>query len=343
MKSHRLQDLVLFISQLGIWALLNVAPAAICYLIDPSSDRYVSFLFLSAGMLAPMCLTYMLTFYVTVPLLFYRGHRWLFILATVLLSLGCHVHFFLHDVSSLGVFEQNDYYSFVSVSVTLHLLVASAAFGIRGFIRSREIQAQLQEERRKTAEAELTWLKNQLNPHFLFNSLNNISSLTQIDPDQAQDAIGQLSDLLRYALYESNKPLVPLTGEVEFLHNYIAMMRLRCSSMTQVDVDLQAGCTDKTVQIAPLLFIAFVENAFKHGSSASQPSHISVSLHHDEEGLLKFSCRNTNLPKPDTDRSGSGVGLENTRRRLELLYHGRYSWQQGIEDNIFCITIEIRL
>lgn len=339
MKRPKLQDFVLFGTQLGLWSALIVTPAFICYLVDPSSDRYMTFLFLSTMRLAPMCLTYMLTFYFTVPLLFHRGRRWQFVATTVTLVLIFHLPFLLKDVSTLEVFEQNGYYSFVSISAALHLLSAFAALGVRGTIRSQEIQAQLQEEKRKTAEAELSWLKNQLNPHFLFNSLNNISSLIQIDPDQAQDAIGQLSDLLRYALYESNKPLVPLIGEVEFMRCYIEMMKLRCSSKTSVQVDFSSDI-DASVQVAPLLFISFIENAFKHGTSSNQPSQISVSLQcHD--GHVCFNCRNTNFPKTNTDHSGSGVGLENTRRRLELLYAGRYTWRQNIENNNFCILIDV--
>lgn len=91
------------------------------------------------------------------------------------------------------------------------------------------------EKKQKEVEAELAWLKNQINPHFLFNTLNNISSLTQIDADKAQDTLMQLSDLLRYAMYETNKPKVPLEGEVEFMRNYIELMKLRCNEMTRVN------------------------------------------------------------------------------------------------------------
>ena len=117
------------------------------------------------------------------------------------------------------------------------LLTFASGWMCRGFryiVRWGDMQMRLKEERQKNAEAELAWLKNQLNPHFLFNTLNNISSLVQINQDTAQERIGQLSDLLRYTLYESNHELVPVEGEIEFMNNYIELMRLRCNELATV-------------------------------------------------------------------------------------------------------------
>ena len=197
------------------------------------------------------------------------------------------------------------------------------------------------EKKQKEVEAELAWLKNQINPHFLFNTLNNISSLTQIDADEAQDAVMQLSDLLRYAMYETNKPKVPLDGEVEFLRNYIELMKLRCNEMTTVSTEIEVA--DRNMEVAPLLFISLVENAFKHGMNSNAPATIDISLK-QEDGTLVFVSDNTNNPKPTKDRSGSGIGLENTRRRLDLLYQGRYQWEQTITpENIYHVKITLQL
>ena len=187
----------------------------------------------------------------------------------------------------------------------------------------------------------MAWLKNQINPHFLFNTLNNISSLAQIDSDGTQEAIMQLSDLLRYAMYETNKPKVQLDGEVEFMRNYIELMKLRCNEKTTVRA--QFDITDVQSEVAPLLFISLVENAFKHGMDSNAPATIDISLK-QQDGTLVFNCDNTNNPKPTKDRSGSGIGLENTRRRLDLLYPGRYTWEQTITpENIYHVKINIRL
>jgi sensor histidine kinase YesM len=190
-------------------------------------------------------------------------------------------------------------------------------------------------------EAELAWLKNQINPHFLFNTLNNISSLAQIDGDETQEAIMQLSDLLRYAMYETNKPKVPLEGEVEFMRNYIELMKLRCNEMTKVK--FETSIENREVLVAPLIFISLVENAFKHGANSNALATIDISLV-QQDGTLVFTCDNTNNPKPTKDRSGSGIGLENTRRRFNLLYAGRYQWEQTItSENIYHVKITLQL
>lgn len=338
MKYCSRQDIALFGIQLLVWIMLILAPAAICHVIDPSGHRHWVFLFQSLAIIMPMAVIYMTSFYILVPRLFFRGYKWWYIAASLFLILLLNYRLYTADVSMLDEFSRTGFYTWSSTQLILDALVALGALGLRSYLRSHQIQQQLEEERRKSTEAELTWLKNQLNPHFLFNSLNNISSLTQIDPDEAQEAIAQLSDLLRYALYESNKPLVSLAAETEFMHNYISMMRLRCSAKTQVHEDLQSGSA--ALQIAPLLFISFIENAFKHGTSNSQPSVIDISLR-SENGQIVFMCSNTNFPKTDQDRSGSGVGLENTRRRLDLLYPSRYEWHQTVADNIYSIQISI--
>jgi sensor histidine kinase YesM len=217
--------------------------------------------------------------------------------------------------------------------------MAAIAIAIRHFIRIRQIKQQLKEEKAKNTEAELAWLKNQINPHFLFNTLNNISSLTQIDSDAAQDAIAQLSDLLRYAMYETNKKMVPIDGEISFMRNFIDLMKLRCNEKAVINSEFTIH--NLQLEVAPLLFISLIENAFKHGISSNRPSTINIRLE-ELDDRLEFTCDNTNYPKNDTDRSGSGIGLENTRRRLELVYHGRYEWEQNITpDNIYHVRITL--
>ena len=338
MKRETKQDLALFGMQLFVWLMLMLAPAGISYFVNPSGHGHWMFLWNSVALIAPMMVVYMISYYVLIPLLFYKGHKWWFVLCSLLLIALINIRFIFADVSMLDGISKAGFYNLATSSVTIDVLVLLGAFAFRSYQRSHVIQRQLEEERRKSTEAELNWLKNQLNPHFLFNSLNNISSLTQIDPDQAQDAIAQLSDLLRYALYESNKAQVPLSGEVEFMRNYISLMKIRCSSLTEVDEEFAAG--GEQVQVPPLLFISFIENAFKHGTSSNQSSYIRIRLH-SEGGKIVFECQNTNFPKTDTDRSGSGVGLENTRRRLDLLYAGRYEWNQTIENGIFSIRLTL--
>ena len=266
----------------------------------------------------------------------------------LILILGLNSQFFLlylrrNSIPNMPAMDANMWIGFFGgflVFLVLNFVIAAVAIGIRHFIRTRQIRQQLKEEKAKNTEAELAWLKNQINPHFLFNTLNNISSLVQIDADKAQDAIAQLSDLLRYAMYETNKNTVPLQGEIEFMRNYVELMKLRCNDKTIVNCQLSTDNNQLT--IAPLLFISLIENAFKHGVSSNRDSRIDITLTNDEHQLT-FVCENTNFPKNDTDRSGSGIGLENTRRRLDLIYKDRYMWEQTLEDNIYKAKITIQL
>ena len=188
-------------------------------------------------------------------------------------------------------------------------------------------------------EAELVALKSQVNPHFLFNTLNNIYSLIQIDQDKAQEAVHDLSGMLRYVLYDSEKPSVPLSKETGFLKDYIKLMSMRCSSNVTLDVSLPETDSDK--QVAPLLFIPLVENAFKHGISTSEPSSIKITLKEEGE-YVSFLVENTSFPKNDSDRSGSGIGVKNLQRRLDMLYPGQHSFEYGETQGFYRSFLRIK-
>ena len=190
-------------------------------------------------------------------------------------------------------------------------------------------------------QAELQNLKSQLNPHFLFNTLNNIYSLIQLDTDRAQQAVHDLSRLLRYVLYDSSSPYVPLAAEVDFLRDYIELMRIRQPRHVQVFVSLPATPSQRPV--APLLFISLVENAFKHGVDNDRPSYVTIDLHESGDQLI---CRikNSYFPKSgDSDRSGSGIGLSNLTRRLEMLYPGRHTFEYGQNGEAYTALLCIQL
>ncbi len=325
------KDVWLFVAQLLLLSLIVLSPGLISYMTSNDAAVVWDSLGISAYWLAPALFIYLINFYLLVPLLWFRRRFWQFGLANLLLILVCNSHV-LQNITNLPDMYRAGYSSFLIISLLVNLMAIGIALNIRYMMRQSE-------KKQREIEAELAWLKNQINPHFLFNTLNNISSLAQIDGDETQEAIMQLSDLLRYAMYETNKPKVPLEGEVEFMRNYIELMKLRCNEMTEVRSTFDVH--HPNIEIAPLLFISLIENAFKHGMDSNAPALIDIRLEQTEDALV-FTCDNTNNPKPTKDRSGSGIGLENTRRRLDLLYHGRYRWEQTLEDNIYhvCITLQ---
>lgn len=191
-------------------------------------------------------------------------------------------------------------------------------------------------------ESELKNLKNQLNPHFLFNTLNNIYSLIVISPEKAQKTVHELSHLLRYVLYENNDAEVELGKEISFISNYVELMRLRLTPDVRLSVELPDVSVNSSVKIAPLMFISLIENAFKHGVSHSGDSfiQIKVSLTGD---VIECEVKNSYFPKNVQDKSGSGIGIVNLRRRLSLLYPGRHIFTINHDDQVFTAYIRINL
>ena len=221
-----------------------------------------------------------------------------------------------------------DEIGFHAINVAIYSLVTGLSVAIRMTNGWYQVEANQRELERERAEAELSNLKSQLNPHFLFNTLNNIYSLIAFSPEKAQEAVHDLSRLLRYVLYESNQPLVPIEKDLDFLRNYIELMRIRLPRHVDLQTEIEAATPG--VMIAPLLFISLVENAFKHGVSNSQPSFIQVTIRQAGDAV-SCSIRNSYFPKTAGDKSGSGIGLSNLEKRLSLLYPECYHLAYGKE------------
>ena len=214
------------------------------------------------------------------------------------------------------------------------------------YIRSREHIAQLQQLRQQAEtaqrDAELRSLRNQISPHFLLNTLNNIYALAGISTERTKDAIMQLSKMLRHMLYDNQAELVTLSSEVEFIRSYVDLMRLRQAQNVKVETLFNIKPGGDTM-VAPLLFISLVENAFKHGVSANEPCMISIKMTENEESII-CDISNSNHPKQSNDRSGHGVGLELVQQRLDMVYPDRYSWIKGVgADGLYHSIMEIKI
>jgi two-component system LytT family sensor kinase len=176
-------------------------------------------------------------------------------------------------------------------------------------------------EQAKTT-SELSFLKAQINPHFFFNTLNNIYALTLLDVETAREALHRLSRMMRYVLYDTQAGTTLLSKELSFVGDYIQLMQLRLTDKVTVTLNSPNPLHDQP--IAPMLLLPFVENAFKHGVSALQPSWITITLQQQQNKLL-LDVRNTRFAeKTPSLEAGNGIGLTNTRRRLDLLYPDQY-------------------
>ena len=206
--------------------------------------------------------------------------------------------------------------------VAIIALVIGVSTSVTAIQKWQKDQQEREELEKDKVTSELSFLKEQINPHFFFNTLNNIYALTQVDAEVAGKAIHQLSRMMRYLLYDTQQGHTMLSQELAFVKDYISLMKLRLTDVVKINFDEPTKLTDKPV--APMIFLPFVENAFKHGVSATQPSHIDIVIL-QKDGVLDLTVKNSiindNSVSLDTN---SGIGLVNTRRRLDLLYPGKY-------------------
>lgn len=216
------------------------------------------------------------------------------------------------------------------------VLMIGANLGVKSYFQNEEEKKHLARLKEQSLKQELEYLRYQINPHFIMNTLNNIHALVDIDPEQAKDSIVDMSRMMRYLLYESDKHYVSLNKAVIFLKKYLNLMKLRYTDQVTVDVDVPDTCSDDVVMV-PLVFIPFVENAFKHGASLDKPSVIDISIV-KKDGRLLFHCRNT---KSGTKHEYGGVGLNNVTKRLELIYGTDYSLDITDGDDTYDVLLDL--
>lgn len=223
--------------------------------------------------------------------------------------------------------------------MVLVLLMATFNIAVELFFKSQRDKEAILELRNNEVQTQLDYLKYQINPHFFMNTLNNIHALVDIDTEKAKETIVELSKLMRYLLYESDKEMIPLDKEVNFLQHYIELMRIRYpGDMVNINATLPSDTSN--VMIPPMLFISFVENAFKHGVSYRSESYVNISLDIDN-GRIYFKCSNSNQQNHADQHHG--IGMENIKRRLELLYGSKYSLGISETEQEFnvCMSIPI--
>ena len=224
------------------------------------------------------------------------------------------------------------------VALIIVVLMLGMNLGIKLYFKQRNDQKHLKELERRNLEQQLEYLKYQINPHFFMNTLNNIHALVDIDPEKAKSTILELSKMMRFVLYEGNKTVVPLEREISFLQNYITLMKLRYTDKVRIQVDVAQTLPNKDVP--PLIFITFVENAFKHGVSYRQESFIDIAINIDNDTLV-FTCNNSRIPQEEEKHGG--VGLANVRQRLDLIYGLNYELDINDDPQTYSVKLTLPL
>jgi len=221
----------------------------------------------------------------------------------------------------------------------LAILIVGFDTGLRSGLRGINIENEKVRLEKENVASQLVLLRNQVSPHFLMNTLNNIHSLVDINTDEAKEAIIKLSKMMRYLLYETESEKTTLKKEVEFLESYINLMKLRFNEKVRIALNIPSSIPDKT--IPPFIFTSLIENAFKHGISYKDESFIDIDLIIGDERLI-LVVKNS---KTDNTRNEefSGIGIENTRKRLGLLYGANYHLDIIDNKELFTVNLSVPL
>ena len=311
------------LTHIASWAVVFIMPALI--FISEGNQRFEEALYRSLASLPFLMLLFYLCYFWLIDRLWFKKRYLFFILVAVTLILCVSYskyelfsYFDLHK----GKHKMPPFHAFVYFDFLSNLLPVVFAMAIRYAQRNFSLEIAQKEAQAHKLQADLTQLRYQLQPHFFFNALNNIYSLIEFDPQKAQQSVHSLSKLMRHFMQNSDQKQISLAEEVDFLQQYISLMQLRLTDKTTVQVDFPKQVPQLT--ITPLLFISLVENAFKHGVSATTTTTLSFSLKVEGNTII-FKSENTKIPTQESLYS-SGIGIDNLKKRLTLLYPQRHQY-----------------
>ena len=279
--------------------------------------------------IAPYLLIFIIHNSLIAPRLLLRKHRYVWYLVVNLLTITA-VFSLVAIYEKYAPYDTEPYIlngkaSFTDLAIYWNILLGffmtGLNMGIKLLYRSLRDEQQMEELKRQNLQAEMDYLRYQINPHFFMNTLNNIHALIGIATEYAKSAVIELSKMMRYVLYESGSETISLKKDIQFIENYIELMRIRYDSSIDICLDYPATIPNK-VAIPPLLLIVFVENAFKHGVSYNHASFIHIRIgYRDDAVTAVISNSRHEKSRPGT----TGIGLENVKKRLALIYQDNYT------------------
>ncbi len=304
------------------------------FVFDRNNDRAIYWMYSYYYQLAFMIIAFYVNYLIIVPRFFFSKKKFcffviLFLFIVLLLASSQYIYdaFQLENLppdnniprESIRPRSSNNFGLNPKLVDNFFLLLIVLGFssGMAIIQRLRKNESKQKEIEKARVDSELAFLKNQISPHFFFNALNNIYGLIAIDSDKAQQAVEKLSGLMRYLIYDSNIDTIELHKEFDFTLKYIELMQQRLSSKVKLNIDISPKIPEG--QIPPLLFIPFIENAFKHGISYRENSFISIQLKADNNKIV-FECTNSIPSSNEQKGNKGGVGITNIQKRLDLIY-----------------------
>jgi sensor histidine kinase YesM len=337
-----------FIFQQGIFWLISIILFIVVLIFTRGDFNFYSIglrmavsIFITVGFLA---ISVYINLLLLIPVFFNKRKYLLFTLLEIaniflFILLNYVVTYFLEG----GTYPENFITEIVAefILVLIFLIVSTLLKFMRDSIALQDVELRMKEVEKQKIEAELRALKAQVNPHFFFNTLNSLYALSLDKSEKAPELILKLSDLMRYVIYESTDDLVPIGKQLEFLQSYVYLERLRTNENLEVRFDIKGDRLE--VKIAPLLYLAFIENAFKHGAKEKCDSpfiHIVFDL--TREDRVSFIAENRTDPFQGRPSTG-GFGLSNVRKRLELLYPGKFDLNITESLTIYRVELTIKV
>lgn len=329
--------------------ILFIAPIMLGLQNDIRGTRHSQFIFFRT---LPFIVLFLISNFILLPKLLLKDRLWLFLLFSIIsiLTVLSFDAFLKEQFPELfgrsfrgryrrmppSGFHPRQINDFMG-SFTIAILVVGFNTAVKVTLVWFESQRIAKEKEKEKISTELAFLKHQVSPHFFMNTLNNIHALIDVDTAKAQESVIKLAKLMRYLLYDTDRATAPLLKELEFIESFIDLMKIRYTE--SVSITFTTEIKNTTKEIPPLIFISFIENAFKHGISLKSDSYITISIKDEDEKLLLIVENSNHSKKENLEQSG--IGLKNVEKRLKLLFNDDYSLKISNLDAVYRVELKL--
>ena len=298
------------------------------------------------GPMLPFLLSFYFNYIYLVPKFFFKKRFKLFLYYSLLafsffqlLSFTIEIYFDNYiELNDIYTHEDENSFQRIFFHLFLYVLQTGLSIAIRSTEKFLNDEIKHKELEKLQIKTELELIKNRLSPHFFFNTLNNIHTLIDIDKEMAKNSIFELSNMMRYVLYESKTKVVNIKKEIKFIENYIELMKIRVDE--SIKISFNHNINKFNFNIPPLIFVNFIENSFKHGVSYDAKSFIKIDLT-IKDSILNFKIINSNHKKYSNLHKEGGIGLKDIKKRLNIILEDQYNLKILEKDNIFGVTLEL--
>lgn len=332
---YKLHHLLFWLLVTGTWFFLRVDDYS-----SPAKAMNVTLI-----KVADLALMIYVTNYILIPKLLYKKRYIWFALIFIIMVLASSVwkmSIIGHYINNPALYDWSaDIKKRIYDNVIPHFFLVIAGAAVKLMLDYGKLQQRMAQTAKEKAEAELNFLKSQINPHFLFNSLNSVYFLIQKENTEARESLHKFSEMLRYQLYEMNGSRIPIEKEIHYLKDYVYLQQLRKDEKYSVEFNCDAAVNGFSIE--PLLLVPFVENAFKHISHHNDKTNFIKMEMRRSNGVFSFSIENSKEMGKHTAEKSGGIGMVNVRRRLELLYPGKHELKVDETANKFTVHLNLHL